>query len=80
MLSYGVMPGLVTFDSKLAKMKSGTRSLNLLTTCKISERAAKFGSSNDRDVGVFLPRLNKPFVHLIQSFFKKRRNTWFYGL
>ena len=29
---------------------------------------------NDRDVGGFLPRLNKQSVHLIQSFVKKRRN------
>ena len=29
---------------------------------------------DDRDVGVFLPRLNKQSVHLIQSFFGKRRN------
>ena len=62
------MPGLIVFDSKLAKMKKGTRSLDVLRTYKVLERAAKFGSCNDRVVGVFLPQLNSQSVHFIQSF------------
>ena len=74
MLCYGVMTGLIAFDFNFF--------LNLPDEGQDEVRNKDFGCAknmrnwdlNDRDVVVFLPRLNKQSVHLIQIFVEKRRN------